>query len=134
MKLISWNVNGIRSALKKGFWDFVKTHNPDVLCLQEIKIHESPFPQELPEYEHIWNHAKKLGYSGTAILTKTKPLSVIHGLAIAKHDEEGRLITVEFPDFYLVNVYVPNSKRELTRLDYRTKEWDVDFLKHLKKL
>ncbi len=134
MKLISWNVNGIRSALKKGFLDFVKTHNPDVLCLQEIKIHESPFPKELPEYEHIWNHAKKLGYSGTAVLTKIKPLAITHGLAIAKHDEEGRLITVEFPDFYLVNVYVPNSKRELTRLDYRTKEWDVDFLKHLKKL
>ena len=134
MKLISWNVNGIRSVIKKGFQDFVKKHSPDVLCLQETKINESPFPEGLPGYEQFWNHAQKAGYSGTAVFTKVKPLKVIeNGMGIAKHDGEGRLMTLEFEHFYLVNVYVPNSKRELTRLDYRTREWDVDFLKYLKK-
>ena len=136
MKLISWNVNGIRSVMKKGFPDFVKKYNPDVLCLQETKINESPFQnEELPGYEKFWNHAQKAGYSGTAVLTKVKPVKVTEsGMGVDKHDGEGRLITLEFDDFYLLNVYVPNSKRDLTRLDYRTKEWDVDFLKYLKNL
>ncbi len=135
MKLISWNVNGIRSVIKKGFLDFVKKHDPDVLCLQEIKA--SPDAAKtffLNGYELSWNHAARPGYSGTAIFSKTKPLSVVNGIGIEKHDGEGRVITAEYKDFYLVNVYVPNSKRELERLPYRSQEWDVDFLKYLKKL
>ncbi|OGX26266.1 MAG: exodeoxyribonuclease III [Omnitrophica WOR_2 bacterium RIFCSPHIGHO2_01_FULL_48_9] len=135
MKLISWNVNGIRSVIKKGFLEFVKKHNPDVLCLQEIKANaEVAKTFFLNGYELFWNHAERPGYSGTAVFTKVKPQSVACGLGIEKHDSEGRVITVEYADFYLVNVYVPNSKRELERLPYRAKEWDVDFLKHLKKL
>jgi len=135
VKLISWNVNGIRSVIKKGFLEFVKKHNPDVLCLQEIKANaEVAKTFFLNGYELFWNHAERPGYSGTAVFTKVKPQSVACGLGIEKHDSEGRVITVEYADFYLVNVYVPNSKRELERLPYRAKEWDVDFLKHLKKL
>ena len=135
MRLMSWNVNGIRSVLTKGFSDFIKKHNPDVLCLQETKApKDGQINISLDGYLAYWNHAKRPGYSGTAVLTKVKPLAVINDLGIEKHDQEGRVITVEFPDFYLVNVYVPNSKRELERLPYRTKEWDVDFLAHLRKL
>ena len=136
MKLISWNINGIRSAIKKGFLDFVLRCNPDILCLQETKPPKGEFDLklELSDYHQSWNNAERPGYSGTAVLTKIKPLQAADGLGIAKHDNEGRVITAEFDHFYLVNVYVPNSKRELERLPYRTKEWDVDFLKHLKKL
>jgi len=134
MKLISWNVNGIRSALTKGFEAFVKKYNPDILCLQETKTPGQAVLLALDGYEIFWNHAQKTGYSGTAILSKVKPLSVTNGMGMAKHDNEGRMITVEYKDFYLVNVYVPNSKRGLERLPYRHKEWDVDFLKYLKGL
>ncbi len=134
MKLLSWNVNGLRAALKKGFTDFVKKENPNVLCLQETKYGADPIEVDLEGYDQFWNKAQKLGYSGTAIFSKTKPLSVINGMEISKHDNEGRVMTCEFNDFFLVNVYVPNSKRDLARLPYRHKEWDVDFLKHLKKL
>lgn len=134
LKLISWNVNGLRSVLKKGFLDFVKKENPDILCLQETKCCSEDVSLELPEYEQYWNTAEKKGYSGTAVFTKVKPLSEAYGLGIGKHDREGRVITLEFGDFYLINVYTPNSKRELERLDYRTKEWDVDFLKYAKSL
>ncbi len=134
MKFISWNVNGIRSVLKQGFEDFVKKYKPDVLCLQETKTPGEPTEIGLKEYHHYWSHAQKAGYAGTAIFTKTKPGAVKEGVGIAKHDEEGRTLTLEFKDFYLVNVYVPNAKRDLSRLDYRIKEWNVDFLKYLKKL
>ncbi len=132
MKLISWNVNGIRAVLKKGFLDFVKKFAPDVLCLQEIKAPGKEFSLNIEGYNEYWNNAKKPGYAGVCVLTKTKPIEVQKGMGIPKHDDEGRLITLEFPQFYLINVYVPNSQRELERLPYRTKEWDVDFLKHLK--
>ncbi|MGH7198099.1 MAG: exodeoxyribonuclease III [Candidatus Omnitrophota bacterium] len=134
MKLLSWNVNGIRSVMKKGFLVFLKKENPDVLCLQETKASAEEAALKTPAYEQHWNTPKRPGYSGTAVLTKVKPLKASHGIGIAKHDGEGRVLTLEFKDFYLVNVYVPNSKRGLERLPYRTKEWDVDFLKYLKKL
>ncbi|MCR4337215.1 MAG: exodeoxyribonuclease III, partial [Candidatus Omnitrophica bacterium] len=134
MKIISWNVNGIRSVLKKGFIDLVQKMGADILCLQETKTGAEEVKVDLPGYHQYWSHAKKLGYSGTAIFSKIKPLSVTEGLGIVKHDQEGRVLTLEFENFYLVNVYVPNSKRELERLPYRSEEWDVDFLKHLKNL
>jgi len=134
MKIISWNVNGIRSALKKDFLGFVAKYNPDIICVQETKTPQQAILLDLAGYHQYWNHAQKSGYSGTAIFTKIKPLSVTNGMGEAKHDSEGRMITAEFKDFFLVNVYVPNSKRELERLPYRSKEWDVDFLKYLKKL
>lgn len=135
LKLISWNVNGIRSVLKKGFHEFVEKYNPDILCLQETKPPAGgEFSLDIPGYHQYWNNAVRPGYAGTAVLTKVKPLSVGLGMSIAKHDTEGRVITAEFENFFLVNVYVPNTKRDLSRLPYRHKEWDVDFLQHLKKL
>ncbi len=134
MKLISWNVNGLRSALKKNFLDFVKECNPDVLCLQETKSPNEAIEVKLDGYGPYWNHAEKSGYSGTVVFAKTKPLAVTNGIGIGKHDREGRVIALEFDDFFLVNVYVPNSKRDLSRLSYRAEEWDVDFLKYLKRL
>lgn len=134
MKLISWNVNGIRSILKKGFLEFLETHDPDILCLQETKASGEDVQLDLPQYHQYWNSAQKKGYSGTCIFTKEKPLSVVNGILLDIHDLEGRTITVEYPTFYLVNVYVPNSKRDLSRLEYRSKQWDVDFLKYLKSL
>ena len=135
MKFISWNVNGIRSVLKKGFLDFVKQENPDFLCLQETRAEPNLVDLNLPEYPHQhWNSSQtKAGYSGTAIFTKIKPLDVRYGMGIPKHDQEGRIVTLEFTDFYLVDVYTPNSKRDLSRLLYREK-WDQDFLKFLKRL
>jgi exodeoxyribonuclease-3 len=133
-KLLSWNVNGIRSALQKGFLDFLKKENPDILCLQETKASKEQAGLKVPAYLQFWNTPERPGYSGTAVLTKVKPLRVTAGIGIPKHDGEGRVLTLEFKDFFLVNVYVPNSKRGLERLPYRTKEWDVDFLKYLKKL
>jgi len=134
VKLISWNINGIKSALSKGLLGFIETHNPDILCLQETRSPKEAPTVDLPGYQQYWNDAAKPGYSGTAIFTKTKPLKVTNGIGVAKHDNEGRVLTAEFKDFFLVNVYVPNAKRELERLPYRTKEWDVDFLKYLKKI
>lgn len=134
MKIISWNVNGIRATLKKDFVKTISKLNPDIICLQETKSPGEAVDIDLPQYEMYWNHAQKKGYSGTLILTKLKPLCVKNGLGIAKHDDEGRVITAEYENFYLVNVYVPNSKRKLERLDYRVNEWDTDFLQYLKKL
>ena len=135
MKLISWNVNGIRAVIKKGFYDFVETYNPDILCIQETKAHPEQVDLTLSDYPYqYWNSAEKKGYSGTAIFSKVEPLSIAYDMGIKKHDLEGRVITAEFKDYFLVTVYTPNSKRELLRLDYRQKEWDIDFLKHLKKL
>ncbi len=132
--LISWNVNGIRAILKKGFADFLKEFHPDILCLQETKAAPSDVDLVLDGYTPFWNAAKKRGYAGTLILTRIPPLKVIYGLGIDKHDQEGRVITAEYDDFFLVNVYTPNSKRSLERLPYRQLEWDVDFLKHLRNL
>jgi exodeoxyribonuclease-3 len=133
MKLISWNVNGIRAALKKGFLDFVKQENPDVLCLQETKAERSQVMLELPGYHQFWNSADKKGYSGTAVFTKKIPKLVETKMSMREHDLEGRVITLDYGDFYLVNVYTPNSKRGLERLDYRV-EWDADFLRYLQQL
>jgi len=133
MKLISWNVNGVRAAIKKGLLEFIEQTNPEVLCLQETKAHPEQVDFLLPDYRQYWNAAAKRGYAGTAIFTKIKPLGVKNDMGIAEHDREGRVITMEFTDFFLVNVYTPNAKRDLSRLDYRVK-WDADFLAHLKKL
>ncbi|MEK6939086.1 MAG: exodeoxyribonuclease III, partial [Nanoarchaeota archaeon] len=135
VKLISWNVNGIRAVWKKGFVDFVKAENPDVLCIQEIKAHPDQVDQKLSEYEHhFWNSAERPGYSGTAIFSKIKPLSIRYNFGEEQnHKEEGRIITLEFDDYYLVNVYTPNSGRGLTRLGYR-EEWDKLFLNYVQKL
>jgi len=134
MKILSWNVNGIRAALKKGFLDFVKKEDPDILCLQETKAQKEQVELNLEKYlHHYWNSADKRGYSGTAIFSKIKPLNVSYDMGIEEHDKEGRVITLEFEDFYLVTVYTPNSKRGLVRLEYR-KRWDKDFFNYLKKL
>lgn len=132
-KLISWNVNGIRAVLKKGFLDFLKKEDPDILCLQETRANPEDVELALPAHNIYWNWCEKMtGYSGTAIITKEKPIRVEKGLLIEKHDQEGRVLTAEYQDFYVVNVYVPNAKRDLSRLPYRHKEWDVDFLSYLK--
>ena len=134
MKLISWNVNGLRAVLRKNFLDYLDAEKPDILCLQETKCSPDDVEQLWPaSYATHWNSAEKKGYSGTAIFTKTQPLKVTTGIGVAEHDREGRVLTTEFADFFLVNVYVPNSQRELTRLEYR-QQWDRDFLRYLKKL
>ena len=134
MKLISWNVNGIRAVLKKGFNQWLGEENPDILCLQETKARpEQVEGLDSDEYFCYWNSAEKKGYSGTAIFTKEEPLSVVKGIGIEEHDQEGRVITAEFADFTLVTVYTPNSKRGLLRLDYRQK-WDQDFATYLTSL
>ncbi|WP_197457242.1 exodeoxyribonuclease III [Murdochiella massiliensis] len=133
MKLMSWNVNGLRAQVRKGFLDKLEELNPDILCMQEIKLSEGQLTLDLPDYEQYYNYAERKGYSGTAIFTKTAPLSVQYGIGIAEHDDEGRVITMEFPSFYLVTVYTPNSKRGLERLDYR-QVWEDAFLAYLKKL
>ncbi len=136
MKLISWNVNGVRAIAKKGFVEQIKQLDPDILCLQETKAQDdqvSEALQELDEYQLLVNSAAKKGYSGTAILTKQSPLSSACDIGIEKHDQEGRVICAEFSDYYLVNVYTPNSGSELKRLTYR-QQWDHDFLNYLKKL
>lgn len=140
-KLISWNVNGLRAVLKKGFQNFLNTYGAEVVCLQETKISEdliNGFHFEGYPYTY-WNCAKKKGYSGTAILSKVQPLQVRNGIGMDKHDDEGRVITAEFPDYYLVTVYTPNAQnhdenKRPRRLDYRTQEWDRDFLAYLKAL
>ena len=133
MKFISWNVNGLRACVGKGFLDFFKEADADIFCLQETKLQEGQIDLELPGYHQYWNYAEKKGYSGTAIFTKTEPLSVAYGIGVEEHDHEGRVITLEYPDFYFITVYTPNSQNELTRLDYRMK-WEEDFLSYLKKL
>lgn len=134
MKLLSWNVNGLRAVLKKNFLEFLDTEAPDILCLQETKCMPDDVEQLWPAaYTTFWNSAEKKGYSGTAIFTRAKPVKVTQGIGVAEHDREGRVLTAEFADFFLVNVYVPNSQRELTRLAYRQR-WDADFLRYLKKL
>ena len=135
IKIISWNVNGIRAVQKKGFDDFIQQENPDIICLQETKAHPDQVNIGLDDYKYkYWNSAQKKGYSGTAIFSKIKPIEVEYDLNIDKHDNEGRVITLYFNNYNLVTVYTPNSKRDLSRLDYRQQEWDVDFLKFLKKL
>ncbi len=133
MKLISWNVNGLRACMGKGFLDFFQAEDADIFCLQETKLQEGQIQLELPGYHQYWNYAEKKGYSGTAIFTKEEPLNVTYGIGIEEHDHEGRVITLEFPTFYMVTVYTPNSQRELTRLAYRMK-WEEDFHAYLKAL
>jgi len=136
MKLVSWNVNGVRAALKKGLLDYLTACDADVICLQETKAHPGDVQHVAwpAGYQAIWNSADKKGYSGTVVFARTKPKSVTLGLGLAAHDTEGRVIAAELADFWLVNVYQPNSQRGLTRLDYRTREWDPAFLAFLKKL
>ncbi|MBR4278516.1 MAG: exodeoxyribonuclease III [Lachnospiraceae bacterium] len=130
MKLVSWNVNGLRAVMGKGFMDSFNALSADIFCLQETKLSEGQIELDLPGYEQYWNYAEKKGYSGTAVFTKKKPLSVSYGIGIEEHDHEGRVITLEFEDFYFITVYVPNSQRELTRLDYRQK-WEEDFRSYI---
>ena len=130
MKLVSWNVNGLRAVMGKGFMDSFKALDADVFCLQETKLQEGQIELDLPGYTQYWNYAEKKGYSGTAVFTKIKPLKVTYGIGAPEHDHEGRVITLEFEDFYFITVYVPNSQRELTRLAYR-QEWERDFLKYI---
>ena len=134
MKLISWNVNGLRAVLRKNFLDYLADEAPDILCLQETKCTPDDVEQLWPAaYTTYWNSADKKGYSGTAVFTKSRPLGVTQGIGVTAHDREGRVLTAEFADFWLVNTYTPNSQRELTRLAYRL-EWDRAFLSYLKKL
>ena len=133
MKFVSWNVNGIRACVQKGFLDFFKEADADIFCIQETKMQEGQLTLELDGYHQYWNSAVKKGYSGTAIFTKKEPVSVSYGIGIEEHDQEGRVITLEFEDFYFITVYTPNSQSKLKRLDYRMK-WESDFLSYLKKL
>lgn len=132
-KLISWNVNGLRACMGKGFMEFFEQADADIFCLQEIKLQEGQIDWNKEGYYAYWNYAEKKGYSGTAIFTKEKPLEVTYGLGIEEHDQEGRVITLEFPEYYLITVYTPNSQSELARLDYRMK-WEDDFRAYLLQL
>ena len=133
MKLISWNVNGLRAVINKGFMDFFKQIDADIFCIQETKMQEGQIELILDGYYQYFNSAIKKGYSGTAVFTKEKPINVTYGIGIEEHDQEGRIITAEYEKFYLVNCYTPNSKRELERLEYR-KIWENEIRKYLKKL
>lgn len=133
MKLISWNVNGLRACMTKGFMDFFKEADADIFCLQETKLQEGQIELELPGYHQYWNYAEKKGYSGTAVFSKKEPISVGYGIGIEEHDHEGRVITLEYPEFFVVTVYTPNSQDGLARLSYRMR-WEDDFLAYLKKL
>ncbi|MEH7097001.1 exodeoxyribonuclease III [Neobacillus vireti] len=133
MKLVSWNVNGLRACVKKGFLDYFQEVKADIFCVQETKLQEGQISLELDGYYQYWNYAVKKGYSGTAVFTKVKPLSVKYGVGIEEEEEEGRILTLEFDDFFLVNVYVPNSQRDLARIGYRL-EWEDRILHHLKEL
>lgn len=133
MKFISWNVNGLRACVQKGFEDIFKNLDADFFCLQETKLQEGQIDIAFEGYEQYWNYAVKKGYSGTAIFTKHKPMSVAYGIGIEEHDQEGRVITLEYEDFYMVTVYTPNSQNELARLPYRMK-WEDDFRAYLKSL
>lgn len=133
MKFISWNVNGIRACVQKGFEEFFRNADADIFCIQESKMQEGQLVLELPGYYQYWNYAERKGYSGTAIFTKIKPLSVRYGIGVPEHDHEGRVITLEFEEYYFVTVYTPNAQRELTRLAYRM-AWEDSFLAYLKRL
>ena len=133
MRLISWNVNGIRACVNKGFKEFFIKENADIFCIQETKCQEGQIELEFEGYKSYWNSAEKKGYSGTAIFTKKEPISIRYGIGIEEHDHEGRVITLEFDNFYMVNIYTPNSKRELERLDYRC-VWENEVRKYLLKL
>lgn len=133
MKLISWNVNGIRACVGKGFMDFFNDADADIFCIQESKMQEGQLVLDTPGYYQYWNYAQKKGYSGTAIFTKIEPLSVVNGIGVEEHDMEGRVITLEYETFYMVTVYTPNSQNELKRLDYRM-TWEDAFRSYLKKL
>ena len=133
MKLISWNVNGLRACVGKGFLDFFKEIDADIFCVQETKLQAGQIDLDLPGYHQYWNYAEKKGYSGTAVFTKEEPLAVTYGIGIEEHDHEGRVITLEYPDFYFITVYTPNAQNELARLPYRM-QWEDDFLAYLKKL
>ena len=132
-KLVSWNVNGLRACVKKGFLDVMDELDADIFCVQETKLQEGQIELDLPEYYQYWNYAEKKGYSGTAVFTKQEPLSVFYGIGIEEHDKEGRVITLEFEDYYLVTCYTPNSQTELRRLEYRMK-WEDDFRAYLQQL
>ncbi len=133
MKLISWNVNGIRACVQKGFLDFFKEVDADIFCLQETKLQEGQIDLALEGYHQYWNYAEKKGYSGVAVFCKAKPISINLGLNKEEHDKEGRVITLEFEDFYFITVYTPNSKQELERLDYRM-QWEDEFRSYVKQL
>ena len=133
MRLISWNVNGLRACIQKGFLDYLNHIDADCFCIQESKLQAGQVDIQLPQYESFWNYADKKGYSGTAIFTKTQPLRVINGLGVEELDTEGRLITLEYSDYFLVTCYTPNAQRELARIDHRMK-WEDAFLEYLKKL
>ena len=133
MKLVSWNVNGIRACVQKGFLEFFNKVNADIFCIQESKLQEGQINLELEGYYQYWNYAEKKGYSGTAIFSKKEPITVSYGIGIEEHDKEGRVITLEFEDFYVITVYTPNSQNELARLDYRMK-WEEDFKNYLLEL
>ena len=133
MKLISWNVNGIRACVEKGFLDFFQNIDADIFCLQETKLQAGQIELDLEGYHQYWNYAKKKGYSGTAVFTKKEPLSVTYGIGIEAHDNEGRVITLEYDNFFFVTCYTPNSQNELARLPYHM-TWEDDFLAYLKKL
>ncbi|WP_409288153.1 exodeoxyribonuclease III [Peribacillus sp. SCS-37] len=133
MKLISWNVNGIRACVKKGFLDFFENSKADIFCIQETKLQEGQIELQLEGYHQYWNYADKKGYSGTAVFTKMEPLSVQYGLSGKEREEEGRILTMEFGEFYLVNVYTPNSQRDLARLPYRL-QWEEEILAHVQEL
>lgn len=130
MRIISWNVNGLRAALSKGFLDFVNEYNPDAICIQETKMQKGQAEVDLKDYEEFWNNAEKKGYSGTAIFTKIKPISVSYNIGKEEHNYEGRVITLEYEKYFLVNVYTPNSQEKLARIDYRMK-WEEDFLEYI---
>ena len=133
MKFISWNVNGLRACVEKGFMESFQKLDADMFCLQETKLQEGQILMELPGYHQYWNYAVKKGYSGTAVFTRWEPMSVSYGLGIEEHDQEGRVITLEYSDFYMVTCYTPNSKEGLVRLEYRMK-WETDFLKYIQRL
>jgi len=133
MKLISWNVNGLRACLQKGFLEYFNEMDADIFCIQESKLQQGQVDLQIPGYHQYWNYAEKKGYSGTAIFTKKEPLSVAYGIGIEEHDHEGRVITLEFDDFYMITVYTPNSQDGLARLPYRM-TWEEAFLAYLKKL
>ncbi|MBN1067887.1 exodeoxyribonuclease III [Clostridium sp. ZS1] len=132
-KLISWNVNGLRACVKKGFIDILKESNADIFCIQESKLQEGQIDLNLDGYYDYWNYAEKKGYSGTAVFSKEKPLNISLGIGIEEHDKEGRVLTLEFEEFYLVNVYTPNSQQKLARIDYRM-AWENDFRNYLNEL
>lgn len=133
MKLVSWNVNGLRACMKKGFEDAFYALNADIFCLQETKLQEGQLVVDLPGYHQFWNYAEKKGYSGTAVFTRERPLSVRYGMGLEEHDHEGRLITLEYPDFWFVCCYTPNAQNELKRIDYRML-WEDDLREYLKAL